>query len=138
MPGSGSDIRLTLPARPENVGVVRHVVGALSEALDLPAALTHDIRLAVTEACTNVVRHAYAGGEGPIDVTVQLHEDSLEIVVSDRGNGLGASVDATGPGLGLPLIAAVADGLEIGGAESGSHLRMRFRQHRDAGVPRPA
>ena len=59
-----TDIRLTLPARPENVAVVRHVLGALAEALDLDRALVDDMRLAVTEACTNVVRHAYGGGGG--------------------------------------------------------------------------
>ena len=55
-----SDIRLTLPARPENIAVVRHVLGALSESLGLPQALTEDVCLAVTEACTKLVRHAYA------------------------------------------------------------------------------
>ena len=62
--GTRSDIRLTLPARPENVAVVRHVLGALAEALALPARVTEDMRLAVTEACTNVVRHAYDDGDG--------------------------------------------------------------------------
>src|SRR5918992_627110 len=61
VPAPDSDIRLTLPARPENVAVVRHVLGALAEALALPPALVDDVRLAVTEACTNVVRHAYEG-----------------------------------------------------------------------------
>src|SRR3712207_677573 len=58
-----SDVRLTLPARPENVAVVRHVLGAFAEALQLPDPVIEDMRLAVTEACTNVVRHAYADGE---------------------------------------------------------------------------
>ena len=57
---ASTDVRLTLPARPENVAVVRHVLGAFAEALDLPPDLIEDMRLAVTEACTNVVRHAYA------------------------------------------------------------------------------
>ena len=57
-----SDVRLTLPARPENVAVIRHVLGAFAEALRLPDDLVEDMRLAVTEACTNVVRHAYADG----------------------------------------------------------------------------
>ena len=52
-------MKLTLPARPENVSVIRHVLGAFAEALRLPDDLVEDLRLAVTEACTNVVRHAY-------------------------------------------------------------------------------
>ena len=124
----GSDVRLTLPARSENVAVVRHVLGAFAEALQLPDPVIEDMRLAVTEACTNVVRHAYAGSEpGPIDVLIRPADDALEIVVSDQGRGMGPSPDTGGPGLGLPLIAALAHTLEIQhGARAGSRLAMSF------------
>jgi serine/threonine-protein kinase RsbW len=122
-----SDMRLTLPARPENVAVVRHVLGALADALGLPDAVTEDMRLAVTEACTNVVRHAYAGDEGTIDVVVRPRGDALEIVVADFGRGIAPSADTAGPGLGLAMIAALADTLEIErGLGTGSRLVMRF------------
>jgi anti-sigma regulatory factor (Ser/Thr protein kinase) len=127
-----TDIRLTLPARPENVAVVRHVLGALAEALALPPALIDDMRLAVTEACTNVVRHAYED-EGTIDVVVRPHGDALEVVVADEGRGIGPSPDTAGPGLGLPLIAALADNLEIERDRgAGSRLVMRFLRNRSA------
>jgi serine/threonine-protein kinase RsbW len=127
-----SDIRLTLPARPENVAVVRHVLGALAEALDLPRALTEDMRLAVTEACTNVVRHAYADGDGSIDVVVRPRDGDLEVIVEDSGRGIGPSPDTAGPGLGLPLIAALADTLEIERTtRAGSRLVMSFLRARD-------
>jgi anti-sigma regulatory factor (Ser/Thr protein kinase) len=131
-----SDVRLTLPARPENVAVIRHVLGAFAEALRLPADLVEDMRLAVTEACTNVVRHAYHGGEpGPIDVVIRPKGDELELVVSDRGAGIGPSPDLAGPGLGLPLIAALADHLEIDhGPNRGSRLSMSFRCRTRLGV----
>ena len=124
----GSDVRLTLPARPENVAVIRHVLGAFAEALELPADLVEDMRLAVTEACTNVVRHAYHEGEpGPIDVVIRPNGDQLELIVSDRGAGIGPSPDLAGPGLGLPLIAALADRVEIEhGPTNGSRLSMSF------------
>ena len=123
-----SDVRLTLPARPENVAVIRHVLGAFAEALQLPADLVEDMRLAVTEACTNVVRHAYHDGEpGPIDVVIRPSGNHLELIVSDRGAGIGPSPDLAGPGLGLPLIAALADHVEIEhGPTNGSRLAMRF------------
>ena len=123
-----SDVRLTLPARPENVAVVRHVLGAFAEALQLPDPVIEDMRLAVTEACTNVVRHAYADGRpGPVEILIRPDDDTLQVVVSDRGRGLGPSEDTTGPGLGLPLIAALAHSLEIEQApDSGSRLRMSF------------
>ena len=126
---TSSDVRLTLPARPENVAVIRHVLGAFAEALQLPADVVEDMRLAVTEACTNVVRHAYHDGDpGPIDVVVRPDGDRLELIVSDRGDGMGASPDVTGPGLGLPLIAALADHVAIEhGPRRGSRLAMSFR-----------
>jgi serine/threonine-protein kinase RsbW len=128
-----SDIRLTLPARPENVAVVRHVLGALAEALDLPRALTEDVRLAVTEACTNVVRHAYTDGDGTIDVVARPKGSELEVIVEDTGRGLGPSPDTSGPGLGLPLIAALADRLEIDRSMSaGSRLVMSFLRTRES------
>ena len=126
---TSSDVRLTLPARPENVAVIRHVLGAFAEALQLPPDMVEDMRLAVTEACTNVVRHAYHDGiPGPIDVVVRPKGDQLELIVSDHGHGMGPSPDATGPGLGLPLIAALAYTLEIQQNPSrGSRLAMTFR-----------
>jgi len=126
-----SDIRLTLPALPENVAVVRHVIGALSDALELPDVLIEDIRLALSEACTNVVRHAYADGEGTIDVLVRSGGSVFEITVIDAGRGLGASPDTAGPGLGLPLIAALTDDFRVERSEgAGSRLTMSFARSR--------
>jgi anti-sigma regulatory factor (Ser/Thr protein kinase) len=124
-----SDVRLTLPARPENVAVIRHVLGAFAESLELPADLVEDMRLAVTEACTNVVRHAYDDDKpGPIDVVIRPNGDRLDLIVCDYGRGIGPSPDLEGPGLGLPLIAALADGVELEhGATCGSRLAMSFR-----------
>lgn len=122
------DIRLTLPARPENVAMVRHVIAALAESLAMPPKLVEDIRLAVTEACTNVVRHAYRGEEGPLEVTVEPTRERLTVVVADRGRGISPNPDSEGPGLGLPLIAALADTLEIDHAPMrGSRLCMSFK-----------
>jgi anti-sigma regulatory factor (Ser/Thr protein kinase) len=124
----GSDVRLTLPARPENVAVVRHVLGAFAEALHLPFDLVEDMRLAVTEACTNVVRHAYDGTEpGPLEIVIRPVGERLDVIVSDRGRGIGPSPDTSGPGLGLPLIAALVHSLEIQHApRAGSRLAMSF------------
>ena len=124
------DVRLTLPARPENVSVIRHVLGAFAEALHLPEPVVEDIRLAVTEACTNVVRHAYDSGAdpGPLEIVIRPEGELLDVIVTDRGRGIGPSPDTMGPGLGLPLIAAIAHSLEIQHAPSaGSRLAMSFR-----------
>jgi len=124
-----SDVRLTLPARPENVAVIRHVLGAFAVALKLPADLVEDMRLAITEACTNVVRHAYSGDDlGTIDVVIRPAGNRLDIIVSDQGAGFGPSPDLTGPGLGLPMIGALADTVEIEhGPSRGTRVAMSFR-----------
>ena len=133
VPAFDSDIRLTLPARPENVAVVRQVLDALAEALALPDSVSEDMRLAVTEACTNVVRHAYTGDDdGTIDVIVQPAGDVLEVTVSDAGRGTAPSPDSAGPGLGLSLMAALADTLEVERSlESGSRIVMSFDRSRN-------
>ena len=123
-----TDIRLTLPANARNVVLVRHVVAALADGLGLAEPLVEDIKLAVTEACTNVVRHAYASSHGRLDVAVQPHDDELTVVVTDSGRGLRPNPDSSGPGLGLPLMAALAHGLEIEpNGSCGSRVRMSFR-----------
>jgi serine/threonine-protein kinase RsbW len=131
-----SDVRLTLPARAENVAVVRHVLGAFAEALHLPVDVIEDVRLAVTEACTNVVRHAYGDTEpGRLEIVIRPAGDMLDVIVSDHGRGIGPSPDTAGPGLGLPLIAALTDSLEIQHApRTGSRLAMSFGCRPRAGV----
>jgi serine/threonine-protein kinase RsbW len=122
-----ADVRLTLPARPENVAVVRHVLGAFAESLHLPAGVVDDMRLAVTEACTNVVRHAYDGGDpGPLEITIRPVGEMIDVIVSDCGRGLAPSPDTNGPGLGMSLIATLAHKLEIQQAPAGSRLAMSF------------
>src|SRR4029078_8745083 len=81
-----TDVKLTLPARPENVAVVRHVLGACAESMRLPDELIEDLRLAVTEACTNVVRHAYPEGvPGVVEISVEPEPEEVRVVVADYG-----------------------------------------------------
>jgi anti-sigma regulatory factor (Ser/Thr protein kinase) len=132
LPLQETDVKLTLPARPENVAVIRHVLGAFAEALRLPDALVEDLRLAVTEACTNVVRHAYApGSPGTVEIWLRPDDEEVSVVVADHGRGIGTSSDTTGPGLGLPLIAAIADEVELQPVPGGgSRVAMSFARHR--------
>jgi serine/threonine-protein kinase RsbW len=126
-PGPASDFRLTIPADPRNVALVRRLVECVGDTLGMPDGVVEDVRLAVTEACTNVVRHAYEEGEGAIDVVVRSRAETLEVVISDEGRGMGPSPDTRGPGLGLPLISALADKVELRpGGHGGSRLAMTF------------
>jgi serine/threonine-protein kinase RsbW len=129
---SPSPVRLSLPARARNIAVVRRALEAIADELALPRRLVEDMRLAVTEACTNVVRHAYADDEadreGALRVELRPRERGMLVVVEDRGRGLGPSPDQRGPGLGLPLIAALTQDLEIshGPDARGSRVAMSF------------
>jgi serine/threonine-protein kinase RsbW len=122
------DLLLSLPARAENVAVVRHAFGGLGDVLDLPEQMLSDIKLAVTEACTNVVVHAYPDREdGPLGVQAILDESTLTIVVTDEGRGVLPRADSPGLGLGLPLIATLAESLELGtGDNQETEVRMTF------------
>jgi serine/threonine-protein kinase RsbW len=121
------DLELTLPARPENVAVVRHAVGGLGEVLELADATLSDIKLAVTEACTNVVVHAYDDGGGPMGLRAAIDARTLTLIVVDHGRGIVPRTDSPGLGLGLPLIATLTQTLELGGGEPDeTQVRMTF------------
>jgi len=121
------DLELTLPARAENVAVVRHAFGGLGDVLDVGDQMLADIKLAVTEACTNVVVHAYPDREGPLGVAAILDDRTLTVVVVDEGRGITPRPDSPGLGLGLPLIATLAESLELGtSADNQTEVRMTF------------
>jgi serine/threonine-protein kinase RsbW len=122
------DMQLALPARAENIAIVRHAFGALGEAYELDSQTLSDIRLAITEACTNVVVHAYPDGEeGPMEVRATLLGEELTVVVRDKGEGIGPRPDSPGLGLGLPLIASLAENVQLGrDEEEHTEVRMTF------------
>jgi serine/threonine-protein kinase RsbW len=122
------DLLLSLPARAENVAVVRHAFGGLGDVLNLPEQMLSDIKLAVTEACTNVVVHAYPNrDDGPLGVQATVNDRTLTIVVTDEGRGVLPRTDSPGLGLGLPLIATLAESLELGtGVNQETEVRMTF------------
>ncbi|MDX6690381.1 MAG: serine/threonine-protein kinase RsbW [Solirubrobacteraceae bacterium] len=122
-------LELKLPARPENVAVVRHAFGGLAEALNVDEQTLADIKLAITEACTNVVIHAYEDDDdGSLEVEAILEETLLTVVIRDRGRGIVPRPDSPGLGLGLPLIATLAESLELGSdAADHTEVRMTFR-----------
>jgi serine/threonine-protein kinase RsbW len=123
------ELRLTLPATAENVIVVRQAVAGLGEALGLSGSRIADLKTVVSEACNNVVLHAYEGKPGPLEVIAAPDSGELEVQVADHGKGFRPRANDRDPslGLGLPLIAALSDSFEIsGGAGHGSRTTIRF------------
>ena len=108
------DVELVLAARPENVAVVRHVMGGLAESLALDPVAVADLRLAVSEACTNVVVHAYDdASQEVLEVDARLEANLLHITVRDHGAGTRVGGDSPGLGLGLPIARSVSQSLDL-------------------------
>jgi anti-sigma regulatory factor (Ser/Thr protein kinase) len=130
------EVTLTMPARAEGVGVVRQALSGIADALDFDAAILSDMKMAVTEACTNVVVHAYDEDAGVLEVEMIADEAGLTIVVRDHGMGIQprpARRETPALGLGLPLIAALSDAFELkGSAGHGTEVRMTFAYARTA------
>ncbi len=130
------DMELALAARAENIAIVRHVLGGLGEAYEMPEEKLSDIRLAVTEACANVVVHAYPEGQvGPMEVVAAMEDETLTVLVRDWGCGIRPRPDSPGLGLGLSLIAALAESVQLGhGEQEHTEVQMTFALKDAAGT----
>jgi serine/threonine-protein kinase RsbW len=125
-----ANVRLQLANRPENVMLVRAVLTGVAEALALDRGHLIDIHTAVTEACNNVVQHAYRGEEGPLDVTIELAPGAVTVVVRDWGVGIpsrGDTAHEAEPGIGLTAIRALTRRLDLRRpADRGTEVSMEF------------
>jgi serine/threonine-protein kinase RsbW len=125
-----SELRLVLPSQAENVALVRRALAGVVDVLGLGDARLLDINAAVSEACNNVVVHAYEGKDGPMDIYLSIRPSELEVIVRDDGVGIRPNVPEPGlevQGLGLSLIHALTDRVEfLGGMGEGTEVRMGF------------
>jgi anti-sigma regulatory factor (Ser/Thr protein kinase) len=140
MTETAPDVRMTMPARPEGVAVVRQALAGMADALAVDHAVLADMKMAVSEACTNVVVHAYEDTDGMLEVDMAADESALTIRVRDHGSGIHPHAPRTREvpalGLGLPLIAALSDSFELHGSTGhGTEVRMTFNYVRDGGDP---
>jgi serine/threonine-protein kinase RsbW len=137
-PGSNGDglvVRLTIPARPEYITLCRLALTGIGRLRALSDELLADLKLALTEAASNSVRHAYSEGSvGVVQVAYELRPDRLVIEVTDEGEGFDPG-EAEGPpdelsegGLGIAIIRAIADDVEIGVQPGGKGSRLRFEK----------
>jgi anti-sigma regulatory factor (Ser/Thr protein kinase) len=122
-------LSLNFEARPENVSEARAAVADLGKALGMEEPALGDLKTIVTEACTNVVRHAYPEGEGRFEVEASPEEGELEVVVRDFGAGFRPTLyrQDTSMRMGLGLISQLSSSFEIGaGGQGGTVVRMRL------------
>jgi serine/threonine-protein kinase RsbW len=118
------DVRLA--ATPGSLAVIRRALVAFAAGQAMPDPQA--IGLAVTEAVTNVVLHAYPPGSvGDVRVVACAEPDQLVVVVRDWGTGMRPRRDSPGLGIGLPTIASLASAFDVEAADGvGTLLRMRF------------
>ena len=121
-------LQIMLPAKSENVAVIRHALAGLAEEIGMDAAGIADLKTVVTEACMNVVVHAYEGEAGPLNVEARADSSGLTVVVRDEGVGIRPQADTGRDSLrlGLSLIAALSSSFSIsGGLNQGTEITMR-------------
>jgi serine/threonine-protein kinase RsbW len=129
MSNAHTGLLITLPAKPENVAVVRHAVAGLAERMGMLEPGVGDLKTVVTEACMNVVVHAYDEESGPLQVKVFEEDACLTVVVRDFGDGIRPRPEIERPSLriGLTLIAALSSSFAIsGGLGKGTEITMRL------------
>jgi serine/threonine-protein kinase RsbW len=130
-------VRVQLDSRPDSVALVRAMLTGAVELLEFDSLLLSDLNTAVSEACNNVVMHAYSGATGPLIVELRVTAEGVEVSIRDRGDGFrraNSSEDRLGTG--IAVISALADRAEffnvLGG---GTEVRVTFS--RRVGVDRP-
>lgn len=125
-------VRLTIPAKPEYIALGRLALAGISRLYTVPEETLADLKLALTEACTNSVRHAYeADGGGTVEIIYELASDRVAIEVADEGGGFtlderAESDPMSESGLGIAIIRALADELEIAERTNRTGSRLRF------------
>ncbi len=127
-PSNQSELKLKLAADARYAAVVRRALETLLEDAAADAEVIADVKTTVTEACMNVVRHAYRGEVGELEVDAQLDPGSLAVTVRDWGRGIQPPDNggAPGAGLGLFLIRSLTDDLEVRTAPTGTEVLMQF------------
>ena len=130
---SGGVVALTIPARAEYIALCRLALTGIARTRALQAEIVADLKLALTEACSNSVRHAYdEGRDGVVKVSYRLDDERIEVEVADDGAGFDPRVleraqeELDEGGLGIAIIRAVTDELEIGPNPRGVGSRLRF------------
>jgi len=127
-------VRLSFPAKPDYLLLARLALSGIGRTTTVSDELLADLKLAITEACGNSVRHAYPEEPGEVSVSYVFDRDEIELIVEDQGVGPAAVDDAPTPGtgesgMGMSIIRTVVDELEVqpGADGRGTVVRMTKR-----------
>lgn len=130
-------VTLAIPARTEYLILARLALAGIARGVEIDQSTLADLKLAVTEACGNAVLHAQPGDTGVVTVHFMVSDDAIEIMVEDDGPGMDAASVGALPdgelsesGMGLAIIHALVDRVEIGTGQSGRGTVVRMRRLR--------
>lgn len=136
-------VRLTFPAKADYLLLARLALAGVARSMPVGPELLADLKLAVTEACGNAVRHAYGADEGSVEVEFVVADDRLEMIVEDQGSGIGLPLDeltreepfeasleehADG-GMGIAIIRAIVDELDVRAGRDGRGTVVRMTKY---------
>ena len=116
----------TYPSTPSGVGAMRREVAAFAGRAGMGEDGVGDVQLAVSEAATNAVVHAYRERDGHLHVRAHVEGMELIVVVVDTGSGLAPRADSPGLGLGMPLMASVTTRFQVVSQGKGTEVQMAF------------
>jgi serine/threonine-protein kinase RsbW len=126
-------VRLRVPARAEYIALARLALSGLADIVALSDELVADLKLALTEAVSNSVRHAYADGGGFVSIAYELSGDALAVEVVDDGKGFDPESppalegeELTEGGLGIAIIRTIADEFELQSQPGARGSCLRF------------
>lgn len=121
-------LTLRLEARAENVMLVRQAIEGATRGMGVGGQLLDDIKLAVTEACSNVVRYAYGDAAGRMTISVEEGDGTVNVRISDSGNWRPPppNPDAEPSGMGIPIMEAVTVRHEIYRRPEGTEVLLVF------------
>ena len=126
-------VRLSFPAKPDYLLLARLALSGIARQLPFGDELLADLKLAVTEACGNAVRHAYPDGTGDVTVAFVVRDDAIEMIVEDQGAGVTAAKVSHGPvsgpvegGMGMAIMRTVVDELDVSGGSDGRGTVVRM------------
>jgi len=134
--GRHATVELTINARPENLAIARLALAGVAATVGASREVIADLKLAVTEACTNAIQHAYRGSGADDDIVIRytVGAGDLSIEVEDQGSGFepgdassAAASNGHGLGMGLMIIGILSDELSVTSTSSGSRILFRKR-----------
>jgi anti-sigma regulatory factor (Ser/Thr protein kinase) len=120
---------ITLPARADSLPIARRAIVSYAEKLGVAKSGIADLKTVVSEACANVVRHAYEDEPGTLEVDLNPGPEELSMVVRDFGGGIRpwTSGDVPSLRLGLPIIGALSSSFRLVSVLSGgTEITVRF------------